>query len=420
MGAKLHFISNNVKGLQNSLKRIKIFEYLKNNLGSNGFLLLQETHSSLADEKKWADDLNGPIFFSHGKTNSCGVATGYIGSNKVDVLDKKMDKNGCILILDVKVDETNFVLVNIYNPNTETEQVATLHDLDKMLETIKDLYDKHIVLAGDFNFFFDTSLDLYGGKPTLKKKSIAKFIELKEKFDLCDIWRIRNPKTKRYTFRQKHVSGLIQRRLDYFYISNSMQVSVKNTDVLASLLTDHSPITFSCFKNEESKRGRGLWKFNNSLIENAEYVLQMKKFILDTLNELFNENILDDQVIWEYLKYNIRKYTIKFCKELAKSTNKITTDLKTKLKHFENHENYVDNIHYQVCKQQLDKIYEKKAKGIKIRSKCNWYEHGEKSTKFFLNLEKYRTIQSQIHSVFINQDEITDQDEIDKQIFSFY
>ena len=112
----------------------------------------------------------------------------------------------------------------------------------------------NIVLAGDFNLFFDTSLDSYGGKPPLKKKSIAKFIELKEKFDLCDIWRTRNPKTKRFTFHRKHVSGLIQRRLDYFYISNSMQVPVKNTDVLASLLTDHLPITFSCFKNEESKR----------------------------------------------------------------------------------------------------------------------------------------------------------------------
>ena len=103
----------------------------------------------------------------------------------------------------MKVDETNFVLVNIYNPNTETEKVATLHNLDKMLEIIKDLYDKHIVSAGDFNFLFDTSLDSHGGKPTLKKKSIAKFIEIKEKFDLCDIWRIRNPKTKIFTFCQK-------------------------------------------------------------------------------------------------------------------------------------------------------------------------------------------------------------------------
>ena len=120
-------------------------------------------------------------------------------------------------------DETNFVLVNIYNSYTETEQVTTLLDLGEMLETIKDFSNKHIVLAGDFNFFCDTSLDSYGGKPTLKKKSVDKFIELKEKIDLCVIWRIRNPKTKRYTFRQKYVSGLIQRCLDYYYISNSMQ-----------------------------------------------------------------------------------------------------------------------------------------------------------------------------------------------------
>ena len=60
MSVKLQFISNNVKGLQSSLNRIKVFEYQKNNLGSNGFFFLQETHSSLADEKKWADE-----FFFH-------------------------------------------------------------------------------------------------------------------------------------------------------------------------------------------------------------------------------------------------------------------------------------------------------------------------------------------------------------------
>ena len=63
MGVKLQFTSNNVKGLQHSLKRIKIFEYLTNNLGSNGFLFLQGTHSSLGDEKKWADELKGHLFF---------------------------------------------------------------------------------------------------------------------------------------------------------------------------------------------------------------------------------------------------------------------------------------------------------------------------------------------------------------------
>ena len=50
------------------------------------------------------------------------------------------------------VDETNCILVNIYNPNTQGEQGTTLLDLGRMLETIKDFSDKHIVLAGDFNF----------------------------------------------------------------------------------------------------------------------------------------------------------------------------------------------------------------------------------------------------------------------------
>ena len=111
----------------------------------------------------------------------------------------------------------------------------TLPDLGKMLETVENLHGRHIVLVGDFNFFLDTSLDLNGDKPALKKKSIANFIELKEKFSLRDIWRIKNPKTKRYSFRQKYVSGSIQNCLDYFFISSSNHVSVKNADVLASV-----------------------------------------------------------------------------------------------------------------------------------------------------------------------------------------
>ena len=35
-------------------------------------------------------------------------------------------------------------------------------------------------------------------------------------------------------------------------------------------------------------------------------------------------------------------------------------------------------------------------------------------------MEKHHAIQSQIRSLFNNRDEITDQDKIDKQIFSFY
>ena len=35
-----NFLTNNVKGLQSSKKRVKIFEYFKNNIGHRGILFL--------------------------------------------------------------------------------------------------------------------------------------------------------------------------------------------------------------------------------------------------------------------------------------------------------------------------------------------------------------------------------------------
>ena len=78
-----------------------------------------------------------------------------------------------------------------------------------MLEKIDDINYKNIVFGGDFNLFFKAKLEAQGRNPALKKKTLVKLIQIKEKFDLCDIWRIKNPNTKRYTFRQQHSSGYI-------------------------------------------------------------------------------------------------------------------------------------------------------------------------------------------------------------------
>ena len=61
---KLCFITNNVKGLQSSDKRLKLTEYLKHKLETNGALFLQETNSASDDEKARADDFKFKIFFT--------------------------------------------------------------------------------------------------------------------------------------------------------------------------------------------------------------------------------------------------------------------------------------------------------------------------------------------------------------------
>ena len=129
----------------------------------------------------------------------------------------------------------------------------------------------NIVLGGHFNVIFDISLESLGGNPCLKKKSIAKLIQIKEKFDLCDIWRIRNPKIKRFTFRQQHTSGFIKKRLAYFFVSNLLQESINKTEVLAAFSTDHSHLLFSLELRKDENRGKRLSKFNNFLSMNSNF-----------------------------------------------------------------------------------------------------------------------------------------------------
>ena len=73
--------------------------------------------------------------------------------------------------------------------------------------------------------------------------------------------------------------------------------------------------------------------------------------------------------------------------------------LENKLKKLEKNINYSENVEYRDCRNKLDKIYDQKINGIRKRSKCDWYEYGEKSSKFFLNLEKTRSKQSTIRNI---------------------
>ena len=60
---------------------------------------------------------------------------------------------------------------------------------------------------------------------------------------LVDIWRIRNPTDTLFTWRQK--SPLIQRRLDFWLISNDLQEDVESVEIITAIRSDHSAITLS-------------------------------------------------------------------------------------------------------------------------------------------------------------------------------
>ena len=148
--------------------------------------------------------------------------------NIIYVNSQITDKHGRILVLDVAIDGSEYILVNFYNGNTESEHLKVLTDLSELMKKVIITQEKEVVLAGDFNLFSDTNLEAMGGKPILKEKSVPRMVELKEEYDSCDAWRIRNPLEKPFTFRQNHSSGTLNRRLDNIFISNSRIQEFKN------------------------------------------------------------------------------------------------------------------------------------------------------------------------------------------------
>ena len=135
-----NFITNNVKGLQLSKKCLKLFEYFRDKLSSNGIIFLQETHSTINNELKWKDEFKGALFFSYRKSNSCGVLIGFLGNKPFTVVHEFSDKNGRILILDIIFDNCEYLLINIYNANTKKEQLANFKANALFLQVILTLY----------------------------------------------------------------------------------------------------------------------------------------------------------------------------------------------------------------------------------------------------------------------------------------
>ena len=117
----------------------------------------------------------------------------------------------------------------------------------------------------------------------------------------------------------------------------------------------------------------------------------------ESLSILDQNDIRDDQIRWEYIMFEIRQFSITFSKNLSKSLNAERKIIEKEPKDFEKSgSGYLHNEDYLACKTKLDEIYDKKLEGLRIRSKCDWYEKGKKSTKFFLNLEKNMPFQTKL------------------------
>ena len=111
-------------------------------------------------------------------------------------------------------------------------------------------------------------------------------------------------------------------------------------------------------------------------------------------------DLSDPRSVWDWVKYNIkkhsRKYSMNKCKQRREKEQQLNEELQTEHLVFESDPCEQNLVALNILKEKMEKLDEVKVEGIIVRSRARWHEHGEKNSKYFLNLEKRNYIRKHV------------------------
>ena len=402
----------NVEGLHDQNKRVNVFR----NLISNKYdiIALQETHCTKQSINLWKEEWPGESYWTTGESNTAGLAFLFKQNLNVSILDDDPDVHGRILRLTVQIDSNKTQLVNIYGKNPKSED-----DNEYFFERIEQhiLPDLPAIMFGDFNMVEDFKIDRKGGKPrryhTYGLKALS---EIKDNYDLIDIWRQKHPTKREYTWHSRGAD--IHSRLDRIYIPSSLLSTVSKTYIKDFIWSDHNACVVECTLPNTKQRGRGSWKLNIDYLNHDRYKSKIENFWDEWQKE--KSNYQDLQMWWDLGKIYIKSISIQYAQEIFKIRKEEQENILENLRQ-ENEKPHTDPEKINLLRKELHELEMEKNKKIFIHTHTQVRESDEEPTKYFYSLLKSRQKQSTMHSLIDKEGKLlTEQEEIMKEARQFY
>ena len=173
-------------------------------------------------------------------------------------------------------------------------------------------------------------------------------------------------------------------RIDFFLTPITRRCNIKTSSVYHFPFSDNDIVNISTdFKKTDHEPG--VWKMNVATIYSAHF-----QEGLENLWPIWKESIsqyANITVWWEIIKYRIKQLTIEISRSL--NINKHTiSKYEKRIDEIKDSDKFLDKNEFLYLKEKIKDLYEKQTTAAMVRSRIKYYEEGEKSTKYFLNMEK--------------------------------
>ena len=443
--SNLRIISANVVGLGNIQKYIEIMIHLEH-LNPH-VICMTDTRLCDRSEQRIRNNTDYTCFFNSKDSQSRGIAIFIKKNYPLKVTNIKKDNNGNVLCLECTFEDKKFVLAGIYGPNTDTP--SFFNDLYDLVNSYN--LDSHLI-CGDFNVTLNHEIDNRNYVQPRNTMSRQALKELMTANFTIDCYRACHGNKIFYTW--KNWQGNKRARLDMFLASETLKPYLQDCGKYNEHKSDHNPI-FLDIDFSKFQKGKGTWKFDNTLLKNQEYINLINKSIKTTCMKYldmgdssnFYEEALPHELelfyaleieeiatfnftiapnlLYEMIMNDCRNETISFSTNSnAKSRNseKLLLDEINRL--ISINTNGLLDIEIENKKNEYELALEGKSEKYLLNNKiCNKID-GEKPTKFFCNLQKNFSAQKYIPRLVKNVNGIettmTDQKQINSEIYDYF
>ncbi|KAK2561828.1 Transposon TX1 uncharacterized 149 kDa protein [Acropora cervicornis] len=322
----------------------------------------------------------------------------------------KRDTSGRVVSVAIKVNNYCINIVSIYAPTNLTKRKVFFGNLHEFF-----LPSDAIVIAGDFNCY-EYQTDKTGGN-----LSCAKYLaNFQSTFHLNDAWHRLNPRSRQCTWFNSDFS--IDSRLDKIFVCQSLFSFVSKCEIKPFCLSDHDIVYLTLRLDDLCPRGPGLWKFNNSLLQDTNFT----EYISNRMNALIEgiEHFPSVKLWWDFFKNSLKAEIISFSRTKRKNLSHervVLTNEIIKLKALLVTGDFSVSSAIRDLENKLKEVVLKELSGVAIRSKARWLEEGEKPFRYFFKLERERIQRNSIFSVLDSNDaEVFSHAEIEQEIVQFY